>query len=31
MLERIAKFHELIPSKHPFVEGRLNGHKERKN
>ena len=31
MLERIAKFHELIPSKLPFVEGRLNGHKERKN
>ena len=31
MLKRIAKFQELIPSTLPFVEGRLNGHKERKN
>ena len=31
MLERIAKFDELIPSSLPFVEGRLDGHKERKN
>ena len=31
MRERIAKFKELIPSTLPFVEGRLNGHKERKN
>ena len=31
MLERIAKFYELIPSTLPFVEGRLDGHKERKN
>ena len=31
MLDRIAKFHELIPSTLPFVEGRLDGHKERKN
>ena len=31
MIERIAKFNELIPSTLPFVEGRLEGHKERKN
>ena len=31
MNERIAKFNELIPSTLPFVEGRLKGHKERKN
>ena len=31
MLDRIAKFQELIPSTLPFVEGRLDGHKERKN
>ncbi|MDC0215565.1 cupin domain-containing protein [Candidatus Pelagibacter sp.] len=31
MLDRIAKFQELIPSTLPFVEGRLEGHKERKN
>ena len=31
MLERIAKFSELIPSTLPFVEGRIEGHKERKN
>ena len=31
MLERIAKFNELTPSTLPFVEGRLDGHKERKN
>ena len=31
MIERIAKFNELIPSTLPFVEGRLEGHRERKN
>ena len=31
MSERIAKFSELTPSTLPFVEGRLEGHKERKN
>ena len=31
MIDRIAKFQELIPSTLPFVEGRLDGHKERKN
>ena len=31
MIERIAKFSELTPSTLPFVEGRLEGHKERKN
>jgi len=31
MFERIAKFNELTPSTLPFVEGRLEGHKERKN
>ena len=31
MIERIAKFDELIPSTLPFVEGRLEGHRERKN
>ena len=31
MFERIAKFSELTPSTLPFVEGRLEGHKERKN
>ena len=31
MIERIAKFNELTPSTLPFVEGRLEGHKERKN
>ena len=31
MFERIAIFSELIPSTLPFVEGRLEGHKERKN
>ena len=31
MIERIAKFNELTPSTLPFVEGRLAGHKERKN
>ena len=30
MSERIAKFSELTPSTLPFVEGRLEGHKERK-
>ena len=31
MIERIAKFNELTPSTLPFVEGRLEGHRERKN
>ena len=31
MTERIAKFNELTPSTLPFVEGRIDGHKERKN
>ena len=31
MFKRIAKFDELTPSTLPFVEGRLEGHKERKN
>ena len=31
MIERIAKFSELTPSTLPFVEGRLEGHRERKN
>ena len=31
MTERIARFNELIPSTLPFVEGRIEGHKERKN
>ena len=31
MIEKIAKFNELTPSTLPFVEGRLEGHKERKN
>ena len=31
MTERIARFNELTPSTLPFVEGRINGHKERKN
>ena len=28
---RLAKFNELVPSSLPFVEGKLEGHKERKN
>ena len=28
---RLAKFKDLIPSTLPFVEGKLDGHKERKN
>ena len=28
---RLAKFKDLIPSSLPFVEGKLDGHKERKN
>ena len=28
---RLAKFKELTPSTLPFVEGKLDGHKERKN
>ena len=31
MTERIARFNELVPSTLPFVEGRIEGHKERKN
>ena len=31
MTERIARFNELTPSTLPFVEGRIKGHKERKN
>ena len=31
MNNRLAKFNELVPSTLPFVEGRLEGHKERKN
>ena len=31
MTERIARFNELTPSNLPFVEGRIEGHKERKN
>ena len=31
MINRLAKFNELIPSSLPFVEGRLEGHRERKN
>ena len=30
MIDRLAKFNELVPSSLPFVEGRLEGHKERK-
>ena len=31
MENRLAKFNELVPSTLPFVEGKLEGHKERKN
>ena len=31
MINRTAKFDELIPSTLPFVEGKLQGHKDRKN
>ena len=31
MTEKIARFNELTPSTLPFVEGRIQGHKERKN
>ena len=31
MNNRLAKFKDLVPSTLPFVEGRLDGHKERKN
>ena len=31
MTERIARFNELTPSTLPLVEGRIEGHKERKN
>ena len=31
MNNRLAKFEDLVPSTLPFVEGKLEGHKERKN
>ena len=31
MNNRLAKFKDLVPSNLPFVEGKLEGHKERKN
>ena len=31
MINRLAKFNDLIPSSLPFVEGRLEGHRELKN
>ena len=31
MIEGLAKFKDLVPSSLPFVEGRLEGHRERKN
>ena len=31
MINRTAKFDELIPSTLPFVEGKMQGHKDRKN
>ena len=31
MNNRLAKFNELVPSTLPFVEGKLEGHKDRKN
>jgi len=31
MNNRLAKFEDLVPSTLPFVEGKLDGHKERKN
>ena len=31
MTDRIARFNELTPSTLPFVEGRIEGHKKRKN
>ena len=31
MENRLAKFNELVPSTLPFVEGKLEGHKDRKN
>ena len=31
MNNRLAKFEDLVPSSLPFVEGKLEGHKERKN
>ena len=31
MTDRIARFNELTPSTLPFVEGRMEGHKERRN
>ena len=30
MNNRLAKFEDLVPSTLPFVEGKLEGHKERK-
>ena len=29
--KRLARFNDLIPSKIPFVEGKLKGHQDRKN
>ena len=31
MNNRLAKFEDLVPSTLPFVEGKMDGHKERKN
>ena len=31
MNNRLAKFKDLVPSTLPFVEGKMDGHKERKN
>ena len=31
MNNRVAKFEDLVPSTLPFVEGKMDGHKERKN
>ena len=31
MDSRLAKFSELVPSKIPFVEGKLKGHQDRLN
>ena len=31
ILARLAKFDEIMPSKIPFVEGKLKGHQNRKN
>ena len=31
ILSRLAKFEDLVPSKVPFVEGKLKGHQNRLN